>query len=237
MDKFQISPYAIAFLSSLVVSFLVAFFAARKRGLPANIIGYTTMLNLMLVLSGAKMYMVFVSGFKMSLLNSGIASMGGVIGLFIGIITMGFIYPEGRRDIFESYALVIPLLYSIAKIGCHMAGCCQGISYEGIFSISYNNDFIKGGPYFPVQMTETIVFFLIFLIGCYLFWGKESRYLMPVMMILCGVAKASIEFLREEHVGKIITPNQIFCLLFMVGGVVLILMTKRKGISYEKYEQ
>ena len=196
--------------------------------MPCNIIGYSIMLNFLLTIYGAKLYMVFLSGFQLNLFNSGIASMGGVIGMLCAIVIMGFIYREGRRDLWEAYTLVIPLLYSISKIGCHIAGCCHGIPYEGILAVSYNNEATVGGPYFPVQMMETIVFFLLFLVSLVLYCRK-SKYLSSAVFILCAMAKFSLEFLREEHIGKLVSANQIFCIGFVILGILIGVIQNRIG--------
>ena len=215
-----LSPYAITFLLSFIISYSVAGKCFTIRKVPKNIICYSILLNLVLTIYGAKMYMVFVSGFQMNIFNSGISSMGGVIGMFAGMLTMGFIYKEGRRDLLETYALIIPLLYSISKIGCHISGCCHGISYNGPGAIRYDNQVITGGPYFPVQITESIVFLLIFILSLLLYL-KRSNILLQLVVILCGASKFGLEFLREEHIGKILSANQIFCLMFIFLGFVI----------------
>jgi hypothetical protein len=49
-------------------------------------------------------------------------------------------------------------------------------------------------------------------------------------MILCAVTKFSLEYLREEHIGKIISANQLVCAIFFVWGVVTI-YKKRRNIQ------
>ena len=62
--------------------------------------------------------------------------------------------------------LPLPLLYAVGKIGCFIAGCCYGIEYYGIGNVVYNyvpKSEIIGLHLFPIQIVESIVFFLIFI--------------------------------------------------------------------------
>ena len=47
-------------------------------------------------------------------------------------------------------------------------------------------------------------------------------------IIICGVAKFMLDFLRYDHVDKFITSNQIMCLVLIVVSVIyLIRLNKR----------
>lgn len=230
MNGLSISPYAITFMLSFVVSFAMVFVLLRKRGVPANYIGYSMFLNFILILYGAKVFSVITSGFKVTLWNAGISSLGGAIGLLLGIFIFGFMYKEGRPVLWESYVTVLPLLYSISKFGCYLVGCCHGIPYSGPLAVTYNGKYIQGGPYFPIQLVESIAFGCIFLVVFILYMRDKRKYLIPIVMILCAVTKFSLEYLREEHIGKIISANQLVCAIFFVWGVVTI-NKKRRNIQ------
>lgn len=230
MKGFHISTYAIMFLSSFVISFIVVFWLLRKKGVAANKIGYSLLLNILLILYGAKMYEVIISGFQVSIFQSGIASIGGVLGLLLGIFIMGFICKEERKYFWECYVAVIPLLYGISKLGCYSAGCCHGIIYNGPLAIRYDNEVVSGGPYFPVQLLESVVFVIIFAICLVLYIKKNNPFHICLVLILCSLAKFSIEYLREEHIGVVLSPNQIVCILIVVicGMISLILGKKSR---------
>lgn len=226
MNGLSISPYAITFLLSFVVSFVVVFILLKKRGVPANYIGYSMFLNVILILYGAKIFTVITSGFKVTLWEAGVSSLGGAIGLLLGIFIFGFMYKEGRGALWESYITTLPLLYAISKFGCYLVGCCHGISYTGPLAITYAGEYVQGGPYFPIQLVESISFGVIFLVGLLLYMRGKREYLIPMVMILCAVTKVSLEYLREEHLGKIISANQLVCILFFVWGIVVIYRKK-----------
>ncbi len=227
MKDFTISPYAVMFLLSFICGFIIVFILLKKKGVPRNFIGYSMFLNLVMTLAGAKLYTVITSGFRQSILTSGISSLGGVIGLFAGTIIFGLIYKEGKKVFLQTYSLVVPLMYGIAKIGCYLVGCCHGIPYDGPLAVSYDNIVIQGGPYFPVQLAETITFVLIFLVCLRIFFSKHTNYVVPSVMILCALGKFSLEYLREEHIGKILSANQFTCIGFAIWGLILVIQNQK----------
>lgn len=228
MNEFTISPYSITFAAAFVVSFAVVFLLLMKRGIPKNYIGYSMLLNIVLILYGAKTFSAITSGFQTSFRSAGFSSLGGAIGLLAGISVFGRIYREGKAALWESYITVLPLLYAIAKIGCYLVGCCHGISYHGPLCVSYDGPYAFGGPYFPVQLAESVLFFCIFFIALFLYLGTGRRYLVPTMMILCAVVKFSLDYLREEHVGRILSANQMVCMFFFLWGAIQIYSVKNQ---------
>lgn len=231
MDGFSVSPYAITFAMAFIVGFAVVYKLLKWQGVPKNYIGYSMLLNVVLILYGAKLYSVIISGFQVNILAAGFSGLGGAIGLLSGIFIFGKIYPEGRTALCEAYITVLPLLYGISKFGCYLVGCCHGIPYRGAGAVCYNNDYMQGGPYFPVQLLESVGFLIIFLTGLYLYLYTQRICLVPVIMILCAITKFLLDYLREEHIGKSISANQLVCMIFFFWGLFKICRNKRKDHS------
>jgi len=218
----------IAFVTATVSGFLLVFFLLKRFDVPRNIIAYSILLNVIMMLYGAKTYTVFISGFRVGFWNAGMSSFGGVIGILGGIVIFGCIYKERRELFWKAYMVVVPLMYGIAKIGCFLAGCCKGIPYDGFLSVMYENRAVQGGPYFPIQLVESIVFLIIFLIVFVGLINKKSTYTVPMVMISCAIAKFSLDFLREEHIGKFLSVNQYVCIGFFVWGITLFFKKRRR---------
>lgn len=212
----RLTPYAITLLTSLISGYTASALLLKRNRVPGNIILYSLLLNIVTTLYGSKMYGVILSGFKKNLFNSGIASIGAVVGFITAVFIMTLICRQYTRELWESYILPIPLLYSISKIGCHISGCCHGISYSGPFSVSYSTEITTGGPFFPVQISETIVFACIFIISLIIYLKHPRTYLIPGVLIICGLSKSLLELMREEHVGKILSANQIVCIIIII---------------------
>ncbi len=233
IGQFPYSPYLIAMLSSFVISFALVFWLLRGRyKINGSMVACSLMLNFLLIIFCAKLYTVILSGFRTDFLRAGLASIGGMLGLVIGVLLFNFIYGQQKDKFILSYVIVLPLLYSISKIGCFLAGCCHGIPYEGPFSVQYHNKLFKTEAIFPVQLLESVVFFGIFLAAFLLSKKAAALCTTGVVLILCAVSKFLIEYLREEHIGKIITPNQVICVIFIVLGAVCAVKSPRKQKNF-----
>lgn len=220
------------FLLSFVVSLFMVCVILRKREIPRNVIFYSVFLNLICILCGAKLYTMLASGLSVDLLRAGFSSLGGAIGLFLGTYIFGKIYTQNTEDFWMAYITVLPLMYGISKLGCYSAGCCHGIAYEGPLAVSYDNAVIHGGPYFPIQLLESVCYLLIFAFG---FWMllKRKENETECVVLLCAVTKFSLEYLRQEHVGVVLSVNQLVCIGFFCWSVYRFLrirLDRRKGI-------
>lgn len=227
VNTMQFSLYGVFFVLSFVLGFLSAGLGMKKRGVPGRIILYSYLLNAAIVLYLAVFFGVIASGFRKSVLDAGFSSMGGAIGLIIGSKIMALIDKKDGRIIWQNYMCTLPLMYSVAKLGCFSIGCCAGIPYEGVLSITYDNYLHKTGSLFPVQLIESIVFFGIYLVAVRMYEKKKFPKTVSLIMVLCGAGKFSLDFLRSEHIGKILSVNQIVCMVFMVAGFITLMLPER----------
>lgn len=65
----------------------------------------------------------------------GFSSYGAVIGIIIMLFLFSIQYKKSFKKLIYISIPAIPLMYSVGKIGCFLAGCCYGIEYSGLFSI------------------------------------------------------------------------------------------------------
>ncbi len=146
--------------------------------------------------------------FNASILTAGLSAYGGLIGVVIATIIFEKILPS-KGIIIKYTILSLPLVYGLTKIGCSIVGCCGGIPYEGIFKVKYINGLNVWQ--IPVQITETLVFLLIFVL-CQLF--KNNKKINYIVLILVSIFKFLLDFLRYEHIETAITNNQVFSILY-----------------------
>lgn len=219
-DHSIISPYALMVFLSFAIGISLMYILNIKAGVRKNIANYTMLLCPAMSAFGA-MVLTYVTAMRQAI---GLSSMGGLFGMYAGVFTMALIINnrEEAKIIFRNCTLVLPLMYSISKLGCLFAGCCYGISYNGIFCIKYIVNKTETICVFPVQLAETIVFFIIFVTGIILF-KKHKRYTIFLVFILSMTAKGLLDFMRESHVGKMISFNQLLCLitLFIGTGIAI----------------
>ena len=165
--------------------------------------------------------------------NLSLSSLGSVIGLLIMIFLFKFLLKKETKEVLNICLPSIPLMYSIGKMGCFLVGCCFGIEYQGIGNIVYNYSQIApiGINLFPIQLIESISFFIIFI---YIFTRSiknEYNYKqMGIIILVCATTKFILDFFRMSHVGKILSINQILCLIFVFIGIGILYINKKKNI-------
>ena len=219
--------YAPIVLASILTGLVVASLLCRRAGASRQTVVYTALLTFVMIIAVSFMMSVIMSG---SLLKFGFVGAGGALGLILGVIVSGFIHNDHVKETVAAWIIVAPLMYGLSKIACHIAGCCNGIPYHGVLSVTYESH--GGASYFPVQLLETVVFVVIFAVGLVLFLKASSDKMLGVaslVLLLSCVAKVSIEFLRESHVGKTVTCYQVLVVAITVITLVVFQVMKKRG--------
>ena len=226
-----LSAYYFFIILSLIVGLVFIYITLRKKKIEREkiILSFTLMIALTII--GGLLFTMIEKG---SIHVYSLSSYGGAIGLIISIITFNIVSSNHhKKDFIETYILSLPLIYSISKLGCFFAGCCHGIEYNGLFSIKYEN--LLTGSYFPIQITETILFMIIFVLCLYIYnRTKDKKYIIEIVFILCGLCKFLLDYLRISHIGQILSINQIVSLMFIIIGIIIYIVRTRKESIYEK---
>lgn len=142
--------------------------------------------------------------------------------MYIAVLTMAAINynKKDMETMLQNCTIILPLMYSISKIGCFLAGCCYGIEYNGVFCIHYTgHGNIPVHNVFPVQIAETIVFLGIFFVGIH-FIKRKVKNMVWIIFVISAFTKGLLDFLRESHTGELISMNQILCIILMLFGTV-----------------
>lgn len=215
--------YGIILLISISVSLFYIYKMLKKENIKdKNIYLYILLYGIFAIVFG-KIYTIVTSNFKYNIIDAGLSSYGGLVGVILASIIFEAIVPTNKKII--KYTIIsLPLTYGIGKIACFIAGCCYGIPYNGIFNVIYKDDLNIG--LFPIQLLETIVFIIIFIICNKL---KNNKNIIYITIFISTIAKFLLDFLRYEHINKIITTNQIFSIVILI--VLLIIIIIRKKIK------
>jgi prolipoprotein diacylglyceryltransferase len=168
-----------------------------------------------------KMYTVLAYG-ENDILSAGLSAYGGLIGVVIGSIIFERILPTDGK-IIEYTILSLPLVYGLTKIACFIVGCCGGIPYDGIFRIKYVD--VLNIWQFPIQIAETIIFLLIFIVCHFL---KKNNNINYIVMILVSTFKFLLDFLRYDHINTLITRNQMFSIILLFITIITYIVNKNK---------
>jgi len=244
-------PYALfgditlyeVFLSLGVVCALVVFrIMADKLKIGAKLFNFTLICGLCAIASG-----IFFAVFVQALYNiadrgafiidkdTGATFAGGLIGGAAVFFIIYFIfgkkadknYKNQLWKIIECGACAIPAAHSFGRIGCLMAGCCHGEKTDSFIGIYMRN---LGYKAVPTQLFEA-VFLAILAAALIVLTVKKGRYAMVVYLISYGVWRFFIEFIRDDYRGEslvpFLTPSQLIALLMIIGGIVLLALTRR----------
>jgi len=229
-----VSPYGIFLALSFLVSFTVACVLMLKRGVHKMLVFGSAVINFILALYFGCMFTVVAN--KGLTGQIGFTSMGGLAGVLLGTFVLGLVFKEYKTELWRAYATVIPLVYSISKLGCFSVGCCHGIRYNGPLSVTYHGALppTTEVELFPVQLAETVVFFVIFLAGVYSNYARNSKNGILTVLIMCSVGKFGLDFLRQSHVGVVLSTNQILCIVVFLGAIIIRLRGAFRKGGYEQ---
>ena len=224
-DYGTISPYSIMILTSLVIGMIILFILDTKRGLDNTISSLHILVSLVATVIGGLLLTLIISLGK----SIGFSSLGGLAGMYAGGILIAMIsrQPYHMKLLAQNTTLTLPIMYSISKIGCFLAGCCRGIGHIGLCSVVYID---KAGSMsvIPIQLIESIIFLAIFAVGIWL-WMHKNKYTIHLVFITSAMSKFVLDFLRESHAGVILSMTQVLCLLLII--IDIMLLVRHKLIS------
>lgn len=229
-DYHFVHPYAVMILLAFIAGNFGMYTLNIRSGIKKNVSGYLILLSPMMSLFCGVYLTYITSGFR----YYGLSSIGGLIGMYMAVLTMAAINSKissNKKDtktMLQNCTIILPLMYSISKIGCFLAGCCYGIEYSGVFCIHYTgHGNIPVHDVFPVQIAETIVFLGIFFVGIY-FIKRKVKNMVWIIFIISAFAKGLLDFLRGSHTGELISMNQILCIILIVFGMVVMFCSRKR---------
>lgn len=221
-----IQPYGLMIIMSFLAGATGMYLLNIRKSVQKSIARYLMILLPLMSLFFGAMLTAITSGGK----SYGLSSVGGLVGVYAAVITMGLISPtkSDMQTMTETATVILPLMYSVSKIGCFLAGCCYGFAYDGVFAVEYTGRNAHECAAFPVQAAETLTFLIIFIIGVRLYI-KHKRYAVQVIFITSALAKYSLDFLRASHKGIFISLTQVFCIILAAIGIIWLVMKMKRN--------
>ena len=225
--------YGIMIILSLLVNIIVVIIVSKKNAYTSDEIISALIYENIGIIYGANIFS-YIQNFRyikeFNTFKIGLSSYGGLIGAVIFLLIYKFQFKKTSEEIFFTFMPSIPLMYAIGKIGCYISGCCYGIEYDGIGSVTYKYslDAPHNVPLFPIQIIETFIFTLIYIyIINKILKNKFEWNSLGKSIIFCGTAKFFLDFLRASHNSKILSLNQCLSIIFIIIGVHLCIKNKR----------
>ena len=136
---------------------------------------------------------------------SGFSYVGGIIGYMVFVKLYTKLYKETPQEVTINIMMIIPLIYSIAKIGCYFSGCCTGITK------------------FPLQIIECFLYVTIYVIMAilykkHLYRASNSNCVIVYLGLMAlSIFRFFIDFIRADRtiIFMHITLPQMLCLIFI----------------------
>lgn len=162
----------------------------------------------------------------------GLTFIGGAIGGAGTFILMYFLYYKKRHEPLMNKILIIApacftIAHAIGRIGCFLSGCCYGKETDSWIGVKFPH---LANPVIPTQLIESMFLFILFAILLFLALKINYRYTMPIYMISYAIFRFIIEFYRGDERGAFIgifSPSQIWCMILLVGGIILIFIYQK----------
>lgn len=133
--------------------------------------------------------------------DAGLVFYGGLMG-FLLCTSVAIILCYRRFDIelVNHIVITIPLFHGFGRIGCLFAGCCFGVEYTGLLSITYINNLKESKTCFPTQIVESCFEFVLFVTLFIL--HKKNREINLLKMYLAAYAalRFVLEFIRGDTI-------------------------------------
>lgn len=179
-------------------------------------------------LIGAKLLYIienFNKVLETGIMLGGTSFYGTVFFMPVALVGAGAVLKKSKLAFIDFATPTILLMLSFMRVGCFLNGCCGGIGVDicGIYIKSI-----------PAQLIELAMDLCIMLF--LLKWEKKERQsgeLYPLFMVLYGIGRFLIEFIRERNILFFgISNGQIFSIIaVIIGFCVYFVVNAHKNIK------
>lgn len=214
---FEIQSYALAALAGFVLTALLAIRLGKARNINSYTSLWATLVSGVGIFAGGHLLFAITNIKEITaLIQKGDLSFSGLLpfisgmvfyGGFFGALVALLIYCKlnkhvGRKDVFDIFAVSVPLFHAFGRVGCFFAGCCYGVESEfGIVTYINTAPAHYGISRFPVQLVEALFNLLIFALLILLYKrNKLHGNLILVYMSLYAHVRFVLEFFRGDEV-------------------------------------
>jgi phosphatidylglycerol---prolipoprotein diacylglyceryl transferase len=255
IGKFSFTGFGIAVLLAFVIAQIISQRELARRGHDPEPISDLIFAAVFGGLIGAKVYYFFLTGDPRDLLSrGGFVYWGGLAGGILAVLLVIKLKHLRVQRIADVAGIAIAAAYALGRTGCWAVGDDYGRPWHSRFAVS----FPQGAPpstagemaatfhlpippgatpstvlsVYPTQLFEVALGFIMFAILWRLRDHKHAEgWLFGVYMVLAGVERFCIEFLRakDDRFFGVLTMAQLIALAAVVTGVIW--MSARRTVS------
>ena len=266
----EIPLYGIIFLAGMALAILIARKFCMRVSLPKPDLLYGALYSFIGILIGSKIvycitmfpklikiwdlvdkaYPNFFSKtvYILTFLFGGYVYYGGLIGAVVFVYIYCRQYKVDFVAFVDVFAVMIPFVHGIGRIGCFLAGCCYGIEYHGIFAVQFPYQEgvpeLSKVPRFPVQLFEAGLNFIFFGVLLFLFLkvGLRGGRVLGAYLVYYSIVRFILEYLRGDKIRGsvgVLSTSQIISIVLLPIGIYLLIkgLPKRKKAEEEPPEK
>lgn len=244
IGDFKVHGYGTLIAIGFIIAMLVAEYRAKKNGLKEDAVIDIAIIAGVCGFLGAKFLYIIVSFDEF--IKAPIAVLGSsgfvVYGGIIAGVAAAYIYCRIKKlnflDYFDIVMPEIAIAQGFGRIGCFLAGCCYGRETDAWYGVVFPTDghFAPGGvPLIPTQLISSAGDFLIaiilIIVAIKLKNRLQSGNIGELYMILYGIGRFIIEFLRDDYRGEIgfMSTSQFISIFIILFGIVMFAFNKKKA--------
>lgn len=229
---------------------------SRRQGLDAGRVVDAAFYTILISLIGAKLVLLlgnfsYYTRYPNELLS--LARSGGVFqgGLVFGVLFALWYFRRKQIPTWKVADIAGPALalgHGFGRIGCFMAGCCYGRACPTELGVTFSSVYahnLTGIPLneaiHPVQLYESALNFLNFFILFFILRRKKfDGQVFGFYVVNYSLIRFFTEFYRGDHPDRAfllrgsspylsLSYPQLFCVIGLVAGSILLVLLKKKG--------
>lgn len=236
--------YGIMYFAGIFIAGIVAVLLCKKRGIDRDDIVCSAVYSVIGGVVGAKLLFLAVSLKEIirlkipleAVIKGGFVFYGGLIGGIVGLYIYARQFKLEFFKLADLYAVVMPLGHAFGRIGCHIAGCCYGMEYNGPFGVIYSETLGTtplGVSLLPIQLIESALLFILFAVLCIIYLRKKAqpRIASYIYVFTYTVIRFILEFFRgdkERGMMLLSTSQWISIAIFSVFAISIIKQSKKQ---------
>lgn len=253
-DTFPLKYYGFLFVTGLLLGYLIVKNIYKKEAIPLEQLDSLLTFIVLGTIIGARLgHCLFyqpdyfldhpleiilpiqkINGAYKFIGYQGLASHGGAIGVLIAIMIYCRKYKVNLLWILDKVAIAIPVTGAFIRFGNFMNSEIYGKPTNGNWGVVFVQDDLI--PRHPTQLYEAFSYLLIalalFIIYNKTQISKTKGIMFGFFLIFLFSARFVIEFFKENQVGfensMILNMGQLLSIPFVLSGVLLIYLKKRK---------
>ncbi len=236
----DIPAYGVMFFCGIFISAIIAVIICKRRCIERYDIVYSAVYAVIGGIAGAKLLFLAVSidqiiELKISIeaiIKGGFVFYGGLIGGAIGLYIYSRQFKLDFLKMADVYAVVFPLGHAIGRIGCHFAGCCYGIEYDGPFCIIYTETIGNtplGVELLPIQLIEAAILIILFIV-LYIVYRRSINSIGKtsfIYVVSYACIRFALEFFRGDKERGILLLSTSQWISISIIAFLLILRIKK----------